>query len=106
MKKIQMLIVLAISFFLMLNECTVNDNANIPKCDTTSLKIKNDSLLLVIDSLQVKDTLLSHKYDSVRTSLYNSNFKIERVKYYLNICLKNPTQDKFLKGWIKRTVIE
>lgn len=42
--------------------------------------------------------------DSIRNMLHLYKFKIERVKYYLNICLKNPNQDKFLKGWIRRAV--
>lgn len=30
--------------------------------------------------------------------------QLEKIKFYLSICDKNKKNDKFLKGWIKRTV--
>lgn len=50
-----------------------------------------------IDSLKLK-------IDSLKTVLFLSNIKVEKVRFYLNICLKRPSQDKFLKGWIKRAL--
>lgn len=42
--------------------------------------------------------------DSLYKALFNANYKIERVRYYLSITLRNPTQDKFLKGWVRRAI--
>lgn len=42
--------------------------------------------------------------DSVKSKLFIESYKVERVKYYLNICLRNPSQDKFLKGWVRRAI--
>jgi len=36
--------------------------------------------------------------DSLKTELFLSQFRVQKVRYYLNICIKNPSQDKFLKG--------
>ena len=42
--------------------------------------------------------------DSLYTKLLLSNYKVEKVKYYLGICDRNPSQKKFLFGWMKRAV--
>ncbi len=52
---------------------------------------------------QVHDQLKKEN-DSLRSRLFVVNYKIERVRYYLNIALQNPSQDKFLKGWVKRAI--
>lgn len=44
------------------------------------------------------------QYDSVARLLKLQNFRINRIKYYLNICIKHPKNDKFLKGWIARAL--
>jgi hypothetical protein len=54
-----------------------------------------------IDTVYVKD---QKETDSLKTKLFIANYKMERVKYYLKICLRNPKQDRFLKGWINRAV--
>ena len=40
----------------------------------------------------------------VEKKLFVANLKIERVRYYLAIAQKNPSQTKFLKGWINRAL--
>jgi hypothetical protein len=47
---------------------------------------------------------LNHVIDSLRRKLFVSDYKIQRVKYYLGIAIKNPSQTKYLKGWIKRAI--
>jgi hypothetical protein len=42
--------------------------------------------------------------DSLKTELLLAQYKLNRVSFYLNICLKKPSQDKFLKGWIRRAI--
>lgn len=54
---------------------------------------------------------LQLQYDSLvtdnaklKTKFFIASYKIEKVRYYLNICLKNKSQDKFLKGWVRRAI--
>ena len=56
----------------------------------TICRQKNARLLFINDSLSAK--------------LFQSNFKLERVRYYTNIVRKNPSQIKFYKGWIIRAI--
>lgn len=57
-----------------------------------------------IDSLITEQMKIKKERDSLKTELFMAQFTVTRVKYYLDICLKNPSQDKFLKGWIKRAI--
>jgi hypothetical protein len=47
---------------------------------------------------------LKKTIDSLSKKMFVSNYKLERVRYYLNITLRKPSQTKFLKGWIKRAI--
>jgi hypothetical protein len=68
-------------------------------CDS-ALNVRDEQLTACRDSLK----LMALRNDSVTADLFLSNYKVEKVRYYLNICLKNKTQDKFLKGWIRRAI--
>lgn len=59
------------------------------KIDSTMI-YQRDSLKLVCDSL--------------KTQLFLNKYKVEKVKFYLNICMRDKTQDKFLKGWVRRAI--
>ncbi len=62
--------------------------------------LKTSQVMFLTDSIQKLHVSL----DSLKSSLFVSNYKIERVKYYLKICYKKPSQDVFLKGWVNRAV--
>ena len=47
---------------------------------------------------------IKHENDSLKTQLFLANYKVEKVRFYLKICLRKPSQDKFLKGWINRAI--
>ena len=70
----------------------VTDTVEIQKNvhDTIFVKANTDSLKTVITDLNRK--------------LFLANFKLERVKYYLKICQRNPSQVKFLVSWITRAL--
>ena len=51
---------------------------------------KEDSLIKVIKTLN--------------TQLFISKFQIERVRYYLKIVQRRPSQVKFLVSWINRAI--
>lgn len=56
-----------------------------------------DSMIRRYDSLRIVA-------DTVARRLLHSRLIISNVRYYLNITLRNPSQDKFLKGWIRRAL--
>ena len=71
--------------------------------------IEHEGNLRTIDSLKNARTPIiitgdRERLDSAISAMQIANFKLERVRYYLNITLKNPTQDKFLKGWVRRAI--
>jgi hypothetical protein len=71
----------------------------------TDLPRLRDTIILGIkDSSSHRCDSLQNIIDSLTSKLFVSNYKLERVRYYLKICLRNPSQDKFLKGWIKRAI--
>lgn len=68
-------------------------------CDS-ALNVRDAELVSIRDSLKK----FKFKNDSLKTNLFLVSFKVEKVKYYLSICKKNPTNNKYLKGWITRAV--
>lgn len=68
--------------------------------DTALISQLNDQLATMSQQVNA----LERANDSCKTKLFLSNYRVERVRYYLNIAIKNPSQDKFLKGWIKRAI--
>jgi hypothetical protein len=54
--------------------------------------------------IQNTDTIKIGNCDSLKERLFVSDYKLQRVRYYLNIAIKNPSQTKFLKGWIRRAI--
>jgi len=56
------------------------------------------------DSLRVIIAQFKRENDSLKTALFIAQYKVNRVRYYLNICLRNPSQDKWLKGWVLRAI--
>lgn len=56
------------------------------------------------DSLMAVLSAEEKKMDSLKTELFLSDLRIEKVKYYTGIVDRNPSQIKFLRGWIRRAV--
>lgn len=54
--------------------------------------------------LQSNCDQLKKENDSLRSKLFLANYKVEKVRFYLNLTIKNPSQTKFLKGWVKRAI--
>ena len=79
---------------------TVYVNVDRKIIDTMIVVKSCDSIGMYKDSIK----LLLSKNDSLTNKLFISNYKVEKVRYYLNICLRNKTQDRFLKGWVRRAI--
>lgn len=55
-------------------------------------------------SIPCDSSFYKAKADSLRVELLIAEYRIERVKYYLAIVDRNPSQLKFLRSWIRRAV--
>lgn len=49
---------------------------------------------------------IAGKVDSLYAKLLVVNYKLERVRFYSDIVRRNPSQVKFLRGWINRVLEE
>lgn len=102
---------LVILFSIILMACA-NNAAQIPVKDSTyGIQTYPDTAgyrIFVTNGKLSRDSsrneVLRRENDSLRTALFQAQFKVNKVRYYLKICLRNPSQDKFLKGWVKRAI--
>lgn len=81
-------------------EDSIRISQSIAYIDTVEVPVfinKCDSLYSLVKKLQKAN-------DSLSERLFLSSYRVEKVKYYLKICDRNPSQSKFLKGWIRRAV--
>lgn len=63
------------------------------------LKEKQDSIDMLRDSMvYYRDTTEYINYINAR--------RIEKIKYYINICEKRPANKQYFFGWIRRTMSE
>ena len=83
----------------LLNEIKTMATNSINQRD--SLQVENDSLKAIIQTTKQTNC------DSLRTALTRANFKVIRVKYYLNLANKNPKKyGVFLKGWLNGLFVD
>lgn len=84
-----------------IDTCLTKPPAVVPVRSCDSIRAAKD---LVIQAKTDSLIKLRIQLDSTKQVLFLSNYKIEKVRYYLNITLRNSSQDKFLKGWIRRAL--
>ena len=52
----------------------------------------------------------TEKYDSIedslKTELFISKYKLERIKQYDSIVIRNSSQAKFFRGWVRRVIYD
>jgi hypothetical protein len=63
-----------------------------------------DSIVIALQEETDRNNRLIKRIDSLNTALFKNKYKVERVKYYLAIVNRKPSQAKFLRGWIIRAV--
>ena len=61
-------------------------------------------ILFCAFSFSVNSQTVQPKCDSLQRVLNTYKFKIERIKYYIKVCQRNPKNNKYLKGWIIRAI--
>lgn len=76
---------------------SVQDKQDKPPVSPT----RYDSLLVVLNK---NIYAFAKRNDSLKTKLFLTQYKIEKVKYYLAIVDRKPSQIKYLKGWVRRAV--
>lgn len=61
---------------------------------------------IIEENRAVYDSVIIFKKmnDSLSGELFINRYKVEKVRFYLAICQRDRTQDKFLKGWVTRAV--
>lgn len=93
---------------------TKNSSYNV-KPDTMFVATeKHDTLIIehleridsLLNQLQRSQDSIRFYRDSVEYKNYINARRIEKIKYYINICNKNTKNKKYFFGWIKRTISE
>ncbi len=62
--------------------------------------VVDETLEPVIDTVY----LPGQNCDSMAMWLRAARQKLNKINYYVNICNRNPKQDKFLRGWMNRAL--
>lgn len=71
------------------------------------LSIKQDCIDLYESELAKRDEKIKFYMDSIKDAKANTfyyKYKLERIRKYTDIVDKKPSQMKYYKGWIKRTL--
>lgn len=71
------------------------------------LSIKQDSIDLYESELAKRDEKIKLYMDSIKDAKANTfyyKYKLERIRKYTDIVDNKPSQMKYYKGWIKRTL--
>jgi hypothetical protein len=85
-----------------------SDTNVIIRMDTIKLKQETTRQQKICDSLVIRINKgidsLKRENDSLKVKLFLANYKVEKVHFYIKICMNKPSQDKFLKGWVRRAI--
>src|SRR5690606_17969409 len=65
---------------------------------------KYDSLLVLHQKIASENDSIKAVNKKFANEIVHKRLIIENAKYYVEICNKNPAQDKFLKGWMNRAL--
>lgn len=84
------------------------------KSNEPVILVKQDTIFVVdttlVSELQNEIEILRDSLEKVTSEITYENYinarRIEKIKYYINITEKNPKNQKFFFGWIKRTMSE
>ena len=75
------------------------------------VQVKIDLVQESMRYLKQENIILLKRYDSLKVDnnklakdLLHNKLVIENARYYLNIVNKNPSQQKFLRGWMNRAL--
>src|ERR1035437_6404027 len=66
--------------------------------------LKGDSLLIVLKTQDSIMGLKNAQIHALKDTLFLDKARLADVKKYLNICKRNPSQEKFFRGWVARAI--
>lgn len=102
MKKLLVILIVAVAGCKPVETTVyVRDSVYIPVHDTTVYIAHDTAYVSVIQTVPVVDLRL---VDSLKTALFIEKYRLERIRYYIGIVDRNTSQEKYLKGWIKRAL--
>ena len=101
-----------LALLLFLSSCSLKDNSATSNIDTVKVIIIQDyrtdrlvdSLKLALAKANLKAVNEKLRADSLSLRLFIADYKIEKVNFYLKLCLQDDTQTKYLKGWLRRAL--
>lgn len=86
------------------------------QCSTENTKDIIEKQNITIDSLTGELAKIKLELDTCESALENQdslmyenfvlNYKIERIKEYDSIVIRNSSQSKYFRGWIRRVIYE
>lgn len=101
---ILLLVVLCIPFMAQCNNSApVEKIVYVPTPDSIAI---NELILLKEELRKTKDSLRIINNDTINGELFVAKYKLERIRYYRDICVKRPTNKKFFMGWVNRVLDE
>jgi hypothetical protein len=107
--KIIIIIGLIISTFGFINSCGKNCKASVQSLNDSIQRLneKNCQLnnLLFIANYKI-DSLKKDTTERITLRIFKDRFKLVKIKRYVEITEKRPSNKEFLLGWIKRTLSE
>lgn len=63
-------------------------------------------ILFITINCSGQDSTCIKKVDSLKTQLVLTKYQLKKIKFYVDLCMKNPSQRKFLTGWIRRVIYQ
>lgn len=45
-----------------------------------------------------------NQIDTLKAQVFKLRYDIEKIKFYVRLCVRNPSQKQFLLGWVRRVV--
>ena len=104
--------IVSIVIIILCSSLIINCNNTDYKSYNAIVKEQQDSIASLTKELtKVKLELESAKLalidkDSLRTKLFVANYKLERIKQYDSIVIRNSNQAKFFRGWVRRVIYD
>ena len=82
------------------------------KSYSTIIKEQRDSISFLTGKIaQMSDSLIYYKTaivnkDSIIFENYTLKYKINRIKQYDSIVIRNSSQNKYFRGWVRRVIYD
>ncbi len=86
-------------------QTNIKTNENIIQNQKDSISFLTGKVAQMSDSLICYKTTLVNK-DSLIFENYTLRYKINRIKQYDSIVIRNSSQNKYFRGWVRRVIYD